>query len=318
MKHYFQEQAISYHRSFGRLTLMADKIQHRSSGKECKARRPWTSQEDQLLADAVAQETPPHGHVNWHRVSDRLPGRNNKQCRKRWHYSIAHTVRKGTWTPDEDARLRVAVDVHGTRWSKIAEVVGSRNGDQCWKRWYDCVNPDIDKSPWTLEEDVQLLAAVAELGRNWTEIVRLHFPNRTSLSAKNRHSALRRRSQPSSAVHTPSAASPASVFSYSAPATAIDMISSEEAWTGPSYMQSYLENHGLCPSNPKMPVHFQHPALDFNAETLGWNVSQQPLNSTAMEYDNFNITESLLPMDMSWVQQADLMPADSDLFPGWH
>lgn len=42
--------------------------------------------------------------------------------------------------------------IHGTRWSKIAQVVGTRNGDQCWKRWYDCLDPQIDKSPWTPEE----------------------------------------------------------------------------------------------------------------------------------------------------------------------
>jgi hypothetical protein len=97
-------------------------------------------------------ETPKQGTLSWHRVASHLPGRNNKDCRKRWHYAIANTIRKGTWTEEEDDRLREAVKLYGGRWSRIAEVVGTRNGDQCWKRWYDCLDPRIDKSPWTAED----------------------------------------------------------------------------------------------------------------------------------------------------------------------
>ena len=31
-------------------------------------------------------------------------------------------------------------------------VMGSRNGDQCWKRWYNSLDPRIDKSPWITDE----------------------------------------------------------------------------------------------------------------------------------------------------------------------
>ncbi|KAL2128926.1 hypothetical protein VTI74DRAFT_8473 [Chaetomium olivicolor] len=150
-----------------------------------KIRQVWTPEEDRLLSDAVARETPADGPISWHKVASHLPGRNNKDCRKRWHYSIANTIRKGTWMREEDERLRQAVEMYGTRWSKIAEVVGTRNGDQCWKRWYDCLDPRIDKSPWTAEEDAKLLHLVSQHGRNWSDIVHQHFPNRTSLAAKN-------------------------------------------------------------------------------------------------------------------------------------
>ncbi|KAK0632935.1 hypothetical protein B0T14DRAFT_505469 [Immersiella caudata] len=146
-----------------------------------------------MLTTLQTAETPQHGSISWHKVAAHLPGRNNKDCRKRWHYSIAHTIRKGTWTKEEDEKLLQAVEKHGARWSKVAGVVGSRNGDQCWKRWYDCLDPRIDKSPWTAEEDARLLHEVARSGRNWSEIVNKHFPNRTSLSAKNRFSILQRR-----------------------------------------------------------------------------------------------------------------------------
>ncbi|KAK3372316.1 Homeodomain-like protein, partial [Podospora didyma] len=175
------------------MSRVAQSTSHTSRGVGGqKARQVWTAEEDRLLSMAVAKETPQNGTISWHRVAAHLQGRNNKDCRKRWHYSIANTIRKGTWTREEDQKLLEAVEVYGPRWSKIAESVGTRNGDQCWKRWYDCLDPRIDKSPWTPEEDSTLLVQVAEHGRNWTEIVNKHFPNRTSLSAKNRYSILQR------------------------------------------------------------------------------------------------------------------------------
>lgn len=94
-------------------------------------------------------ETPHTGTISWHKVATHLPGRNNKDCRKRWSYSLAHTIRKGTWSKEEDAKLLDAVEKYGFRWSKVAKAVGSRNGDQVFKRWGDCLDPRIDKSPWT-------------------------------------------------------------------------------------------------------------------------------------------------------------------------
>lgn len=41
--------------------------------------RPWTANEDQLLANAVAV----HGEVdNWKAIALSVPGRTNKACRK--------------------------------------------------------------------------------------------------------------------------------------------------------------------------------------------------------------------------------------------
>ncbi|EGZ77184.1 hypothetical protein NEUTE2DRAFT_99749 [Neurospora tetrasperma FGSC 2509] len=186
---------------------------------ESKPRQVWTPEEDRLLAEAVTKgkkssmdpKKPANGSINWCKVASHLSRRNNKDCRKRWHYNVAHNIRKGTWTREEDQRLRKAFDSHGPRWSKVAQVVGSRNGDQCWKRWYDCLNPKIDRSPWTPEEDILLLQTVSLRGRNWTEIVNTHFPNRTSLAAKNRYSILRRRQKSASS----SASSPSSSRSRS-------------------------------------------------------------------------------------------------------
>ncbi|KAI1075861.1 hypothetical protein F5B20DRAFT_558206 [Whalleya microplaca] len=160
---------------------------------ELHERQRWTPEQDRILDAAVAEVSRPGQTISWHKVAGYLPGRSNKDCRKRWHYKIAHCFKQGVWMPEEDDKLRRAVQMHGTRWTKVSEAVGSRNGDQCWKRWHDKLDPRIDHSPWSPDEDAVLLQRVERIGRNWREIINTHFPNRTALSAKNRFALLQRR-----------------------------------------------------------------------------------------------------------------------------
>jgi hypothetical protein len=55
----------------------------------------------------------------------------------------------GTWSLEEDERLRDAVAKHGTRWVTVASDVSTRTGDQCAKRWNENLNPYLDRSPWS-------------------------------------------------------------------------------------------------------------------------------------------------------------------------
>ena len=66
------------------------------------------------------------------------------------------------WRPDEDARLRAAIDELGPhRWSVIAARVGTRNHKQARERWFNHLRPNVNKTTWTGEEDAILLRAVA-------------------------------------------------------------------------------------------------------------------------------------------------------------
>ncbi|RYP17056.1 hypothetical protein DL765_004755 [Monosporascus sp. GIB2] len=161
---------------------------------DTKERQKWTAEQDAILISVVTRGSSKSGDISWHHVANHLPGRTNKDCRKRWHYKFARDFRKGPWSSEEDQRLRDAVRKYGTRWNRVSGEVGTRNGDQCWKRWNDSLDPNIDHSPWDAnEQDSVLLKAVETLGRNWSDIVNRHFPGRTALSAKNRFSLLHRR-----------------------------------------------------------------------------------------------------------------------------
>ncbi|PLB53457.1 hypothetical protein P170DRAFT_435087 [Aspergillus steynii IBT 23096] len=108
-------------------------------------------------------------------------------------HSQQKVVKRGTWLPVEDARLREAVAKYGPRWVLVANDVETRNGDQCAKRWNENLNPELDHSPWTPEEEEQLLSLVATYGNNWKFLANSFLEPRAPLALKNRYSLLMRR-----------------------------------------------------------------------------------------------------------------------------
>ncbi|KAL9093168.1 MAG: hypothetical protein Q9159_000345 [Coniocarpon cinnabarinum] len=51
---------------------------------------------------------------DWCAISKLLPGRSNKDCRKRFS-KVVKSVNKGTWSPEEDRKLIEAIETCGPR-----------------------------------------------------------------------------------------------------------------------------------------------------------------------------------------------------------
>ncbi|XP_068085635.1 uncharacterized protein [Anabrus simplex] len=109
---------------------------------------------------------------------------------------------KGPWSSEEDEMLMELVKKYGPkRWTLISRMLKGRVGKQCRERWHNHLNPNVNKSAWTPEEDLVLVRAHRQLGNQWAKIAQF-LPGRTDNAIKNRwNSSLRRWKQQRSSSH---------------------------------------------------------------------------------------------------------------------
>ncbi|CAO3636852.1 unnamed protein product [Mucor fragilis] len=181
---------LQHHQTTSHQTyLLAQKKPLKGSPRPSRERAPWTPEEDNLLKLAVQL----YGDKTekWAKIAACVPGRTNKNCRKRWFHSLDPSLRKGAWTEEEDQLLREGVSKYPNQWSKIADMLPGRTDDQCAKRWRESLDPSIDRSEWTLAEDTLLMDKYEEYGSQWQKIA-FFFDGRPGLHCRNRWRKLQR------------------------------------------------------------------------------------------------------------------------------
>jgi hypothetical protein len=100
---------------------------------------------------------------------------------------------KSYFTLDDDITLTSLVNQYGERdWDIICKLMKNKNRRQCKDRWRNYLDPSLNKTPFTDDENDLIRIKVAELGFKWKEISKC-FINRTEAMVRNQFQSLSKR-----------------------------------------------------------------------------------------------------------------------------
>ncbi|KAK3019027.1 hypothetical protein RJ639_004309, partial [Escallonia herrerae] len=96
-------------------------------------------------------------------------------------------VKKGPWSPEEDAKLKKFIGQYGTggNWIALPQKAGlKRCGKSCRLRWLNYLRPNIKHGEFSDDEDRIICSLYASIGSRWS-IIAAQLPGRTDNDIKN-------------------------------------------------------------------------------------------------------------------------------------
>lgn len=157
----------------------------------CKSKKiiSWNAQEDYILLSLISTNS----KNSWMAVAEKLPGKSPYHCFLRYR-SIRPGLKKGSWTPEEDIKIKAGVETYGKKWFLIAKkLFTNRNAKQIRDRYINYLDPNIKTGKFCLEEDQKIIQLFDKYGNKWS-IIQQHISDRSADAIKNRYnSSLRKK-----------------------------------------------------------------------------------------------------------------------------
>lgn len=146
--------------------------------------RHWIQEEDNMLKQLMEQ----YGR-QWSVIATHIPDRNATQVAARWEKCLNPALTKGPFSTTEDELIANFVAEHGLKeWSKVTSVLPNRTAKQCRERWFNNLDPTVEKGPWTPRDDELIFQHYQIHGPKWSVISR-EIPGRSDNAVKNRWNA---------------------------------------------------------------------------------------------------------------------------------
>ncbi|CAD8141267.1 unnamed protein product [Paramecium pentaurelia] len=149
--------------------------------KKITQKSKWTIEEDNVLSLSIQK----YG-TTWCKVAQSFPNRNPNSCIQRWKRLKSQSkIKKQKWNLIEDQLLLELVTLNGKKWKKISKYFTGKTDKQCLQRYNNTLNPNVNKQPFTVEEDQIIYQNYIILGSKWSKISR-KLNRRTHNQVKNR------------------------------------------------------------------------------------------------------------------------------------
>ena len=121
----------------------------KTAARQIRAPVMWTPDEDRNL-QRVVEEFQQNGVTpfKWNEIALHVPNRNGKQCRERFINHLSSTLKKETWSPEEDDVLFRSFFRMGNKWSQVSKMLTGRTDNGTKNRFHHLrrrLNKDVQR-----------------------------------------------------------------------------------------------------------------------------------------------------------------------------